>query len=266
MGASSSKSVTKIATDIITEIVNKNIQNCGVSASQSIDATYNIGGTGVKIGEIGAANISHINLKCLFEPEVTNNISQELQDKIQSEVNAASSGVLAALSRADSKTTVEAMNSIKNKLTSTNIQNCVSSIDQNIRATVNVTGDQVEVGKITFENVSKNVADCVSRTLIANELETLSRIAADSQAQSSTEASLGAEIGAVFSGLFSGLTTPLLMMIGFGIGGLLLLGLLIWGLSKMGGGDDDVTDTTDTTDMTDDVDQMVEDDMTDSTY
>ena len=245
MGGSSSKSVTKITNDIMTEIINENIQNCGVAATQSIDTTYTISGSGIKIGEIGAENISHINLKCLFEPDVTNKISQDLQNKIQAEVEAASSGVLAALSRADAKTTVEAMNSIKNKLTNTNIQNCVSSVDQNIRATVNVTGDQIEIGTITFRNVAENVADCISRTLIANELETLSRVEAETQTTAETEASLGAELGAFFGGIFGGMASPLIIMVVGGIGGLIFLILLMWGISKLGGGSDDTVNVRD---------------------
>ena len=237
MGGSSSKTVYDLATEIVTEVITNNVQNCAAGVEQVARGNIVISGKGTTVDELSIMNEANVNLACLFSANTMNSITEELRQKIDQEVKAASEGWMAALSSAKSNAVIEMSNEIKNKLETNNIQRCLTDVQQLAEADVTISGEGHKIGKINIGNVSNNLVDCVSNTLIKNELDVIQDIKAGQVADSEVEADFS-----LFG--FIGMPNPLSLFSGLGsigkiIGGVfgfIFLMLIVFVIYKLASG------------------------------
>lgn len=220
MGGAKSKSVSQSVTDILNTVTTRTVLSCGAQMTQDINRPITISGSGNTIDLISLKNIGSIDLKCLQDVNVASNAAADINKQISQLSAATSSGFLSGITSSKAASINNTLTSIRNKITTENIQKCSASLTQTQSGTITINATDSTIGKIQIENVGKLVTKCLQDTLIKGELEVLDKLELDQTSKAKTDASLFS----ISLGIF-------------GIVVLLIVGFIIYKIFTAGGGE-----------------------------
>lgn len=158
MGASVSKTSVDVVNDSIIQAITDNVNNCSVLLNQS--QTVNLGGTGF-FNSIFQS--STLNISCLQQVSMTNQLSTDIAAKIQSDATAKGIALLPSFSGALNSTNLA--NHIQTTVSTSTIQNCANSVIQS--QTVNTSG--IQVGNQVSQTLSL-FSQCMQKALNNNNV------------------------------------------------------------------------------------------------
>lgn len=190
MGGARSKSVSKSVTDILNTVTTRTVLSCGAQMTQDINRPITISGSGNTIDLISLKNIGSIDLKCLQDVNVASNAAADINKQISQLSAATSSGFLSGMTSSKAASINDALTSIRNKITTENIQKCSATLTQTQSGAITINATDSDIGKIQIENVGKLVTKCIQDTLIKGELEVLDKLDLDQTTKAKTDASL----------------------------------------------------------------------------
>lgn len=163
MGPQLSKNIANIVNQTSAEVLMQNLQTCMSQSSQS----QNISGS-FAFGISQSASMV-INLNCVSNFQMNNNISMQIANAIQQKADSQSVALLDMLNRPKSENIATISNMISTRISSSMVQNTLASAaqTQNISANIAIGISQQLDSKTALDALAKMVAT----TGIATEIE-----------------------------------------------------------------------------------------------
>lgn len=182
--------------------------SCVSSTTQIQEQEVTIGGFFSVGGDVSARQTAQIDVKCLSNPTIVNQLQSEVVSAIASTTDAKGVGILSGFGQTNAEQQFNLQNIIKNVLSVENIQNMYNAIQQQQRQKVTInTVIQLFQG-VSAEQTARIYAEAVTTALINSGV--IARVESQLQAaaSSTTESPLDF-IPKTLSGVFSGITGAL---------------------------------------------------------
>jgi hypothetical protein len=170
MGGQSSKAKSKIVTDIIVDVVSKDLLNCSemIRQQQGLD----ISGSGNVFDGVSMKQAFVIKTNCSQSINRDTEIQNIIAQKIQQSAEAQGEVIVSALGREKASVVSEIANKISNSINRQTIMNCASSINNS--QIISVSGNNNIVRNVTMEQHGEMVRGCVQKlaeqTRLVNDL------------------------------------------------------------------------------------------------
>jgi hypothetical protein len=202
MGSSQTKSVSVI--DIIkkisTEIISKNVSDCGAKNNNKQEMSFsNIRTKGcvVDFSNLNQSIKVSQDFSCSQQNENKNSLKNEFADKLKNEVESKSAGLTLGLSKTEAQAMTNMVTDISNKVDITNISKCVAETLNNQKMTfskidVDCTDNPPDRKSLSFKNlqqeiVSSQVAKCIQENSAATEAINKLQTEIDNKAKAKSE-------------------------------------------------------------------------------
>lgn len=171
MGGQSSKAKSAIVTDIIVDVLSTDLLNCSqmISQQQSMD----ISGSGNVFDGVSMKQAFYIDVKCSQSINRTTDIQNLIAEKVQQAAEAQGEVIVSALGRERSEVVSTIKNKISNSITTQNIMQCATTINNS--QTINVSGNNNIVRNVSLEQHGEMVKNCMQKiaeqTKLVNDLK-----------------------------------------------------------------------------------------------
>jgi hypothetical protein len=176
-GGSKQKTVSETLTDVATNILTETIQKCGVSLNQSqeivISGSYNVA------SDITMDQSFSINSSCTQDAksmaEIQNKMAQAMTQKAEQlgdSVFGAIGGIVGSKSKQDVENHIKT--SIKNEITARTVQDIIQTVN-NVQS-IRVSGDRNIIRNIAMTQIGKlisqNAQSAIQKTKLINDIKT----------------------------------------------------------------------------------------------